>query len=120
MTTRRTKKQRVSIESDDGVELNPEKDPNWVPEDDHDASNGRRSNDAFDRRRSNDNSNDTSFPEEFDSTEGFTLKTIKTVKQSNHQIWTMFGHLMKNNQNVDKVKDRVYCIKCFEKKKFKR
>lgn len=67
-------------------------------------------------------SNDTSLPEEleFDSTEGFNLKTIKSVKQSQHIIWNRFGHLMKNGKTVDKVKDRVYCITCFEKKKFKR
>lgn len=66
--------------------------------------------------------NDTSLPEEleFDSTEGFNLKIIKSVKQSHHVIWSRFGILMKNGKAVDRVKDRIYCIACFEKKKFKR
>lgn len=65
---------------------------------------------------------DTSLPEEieFDSTEGFNLKTIKSVKQSHHVIWNRFGLLMKNGKIVDRVKERIYCITCFEKKKFKR
>lgn len=65
---------------------------------------------------------DTSLPEEieFDSTEGFNLKTIKSVKQSHHVIWSRFGNLMKNGKIVERVKERIYCITCFEKKQFKR
>lgn len=56
----------------------------------------------------------------FDSTEGFTLKTIKTMKQSHHVIWNHFGQLMKNGKVIDRIRDRVYCIACFEDKKFKK
>lgn len=108
---RKRKKPNTIIESDDENNSDVERDRDWVPKDDE-----------TDRNQSNEGGNDTSLPEdtEFDSTEGFRLKTVKTMKQSNHLIWTMFGRLMKNDKNVDKVKDRVYCIKCFEKKKFKR
>lgn len=78
--------------------------------------------DRIHKNRSIDSSSDTSLPDdcEFSSTEGFQLKPVKTMKQSTHLIWTMFGHLTKDNKKVDKVKDRIYCIKCFEKKDYKK
>lgn len=84
-------------------------DADWSPEDDE----------IVDPSTS---SNDTSLPEdeEFNSTDGFTLKVIKNVKQSHHVIWKRYGLLMKNGKIVDRVKDRIYCIACLEKKKFKR
>lgn len=105
------KKQRTTIESGDD-ERSMENDENWTPDEEEEA----RERDYI---RSLEH--DKSLPDEteFDSTEGFQLKIVKSMKQSNHLIWSMFGYLMKNNKTVERVKDRIYCTKCFENKKFK-
>lgn len=106
MDLRPRKKSKTTTDSDDENCGSAETDLEWTLE--QNEANGAE------------NDNDTSLPDtEFDSTEGFRLKTVKCTKQSKHLIWNMFGHLMKNDKDVDKVKDRIYCIKCFEKKKFK-
>lgn len=107
MDMRPRKKQKTIIEANDD-----ERDEDWVPEDDEEDAN---------QMHSLHHDNDKSLPDEteFDSTEGFQLKIIKSMKQSNHLIWSMFGHLMKNNKIVDRVKDRIYCNNCFASKKFK-
>lgn len=56
----------------------------------------------------------------FSTTAGFTLKIIKNHKMSKHPVWLMFGNLMKDDKLVVRVKDRFFCKKCFDKKKFKR
>lgn len=111
--TRNAKKKKTIVESDDEWNLD-EQDLDWAPEDDDD-------DDKIRKNRPNSSNNDTSLPDdcEFSSTEGFQLKTVKTKKQSSHLVWTMFGYLMKDNKKVDKVKERLYCVKCFEKEKFK-
>lgn len=96
MDLRPRKKSKTTTDSDDENCGSAETDLEWTLE--QNEANGAE------------NDNDTSLPDtEFDSTEGFRLKTVKCTKQSKHLIWNMF----------DKVKDRIYCIKCFEKKKFK-
>lgn len=100
------KKIRMSGDVDDLTSNDDERDSEWLPE--------NETNDSL-------NENDTSLPEnEFNSTEGFSLNPVKGTKNSTHTIWSMFGVLVKNNKAVDKVKNRIYCIKCFEKKQFKR
>lgn len=113
---RTRKKQKTIIESDDEYDLDAENDRDWLPDEDDDDDKIRKNRSSL-----NSNENDTSLPDdcEFCSTEGFQLKAVKTKKQSSHLIWTMFGHLMKDNKIVDKVKGRLYCIKCFEKERFK-
>lgn len=99
---------------------------NYVESDDEDSTASRDIDWSPDEDETNqiqtESENDTSLPEdvEFDSTEGFQLKKVKSMKQSNHIIWTMFGHLTKNDKNIHRVKDRIFCIKCFDKKRFKR
>lgn len=105
MDLRPRKKSKTAADSDDENGGSVETDREWMPEQ-------NESNEA-------ENENETSPDTEFDSTEGFRLKNVKCTKQSKHLIWNMFGHLMKNDKFVDRVKDRIYCIKCFEKKKFK-
>lgn len=56
----------------------------------------------------------------FDTTSGFTLKIVKNYKMSKHPVWLMFGYLMKDDKIVKRVKDRFFCKRCFDKKKFKR
>lgn len=92
-----------------------EKDPNWVPEEDETIQIQQTEGD-------NEGDDDSPLPDdiEFDSTEGFLLKPVKSSKQSNHMIWSLFGYLMKSGKNVKRVKDRIYCFKCFDKKQFKR
>lgn len=70
-----------------------------------------------DAEHANDNARDQI---NFASMEGFTLKLTKRIKQLNHVVWNRYGQLMKNGKPVDRVKDRVYCITCFEKSTFKR
>lgn len=109
---KRRKKQNPIVECDTDDDDNirsAQNDPDWNPKEDE-----------IDHHPTLDN--DTSLPEdtEFDSTEGFRLKVIKNSKQSSHVIWNMFGQLNKNDKPIDRVKSRIYCIRCFEKKKFKR
>lgn len=108
MEMRARKRQKI-VGTDDGSDSD-ERDKDWIPEE----------NEA-DQIHSPVRDNDKSLPDdtEFDSTEGFKLIAAKSIKQSNHLIWTMFGQLMKNNKIVDRNKDRIYCIRCFENKKFK-
>lgn len=105
MDIRPRKKQKTIIETDDD-----ERDEDWIPEEEE-----------GNQIHSPEHDKDKSLPDDsdFDSTDGFQLKVVKTVKQSNHLVWSMFGHLMKNNKIVDRVKNRIYCTKCFENKKFK-
>lgn len=107
--TKRRKVQRSIIESDEENETELENDPIWTP-DDNDKEQPQCSN------------IDTSTPEDsaFDSTEGFRLKKVEASKQSNQLIWNLFGQLIKDEKPVTRVKDRIYCIRCFEKKTFKR
>lgn len=56
----------------------------------------------------------------FDATEGFDLKPMKATKLSQHPIWKRFGVLMKTGKPVDRLKDRIFCVVCFENEKFKR
>lgn len=99
---------KMVIESDDEVDQNEIVDSEWLPSDEE--------NNQF----STSENNNTSLPDdlEFDSTEGFNLKPVKSMKQSNHLIWERFGVLMKNTKIV--YRDRIFCVNCFEKKKFKR
>lgn len=105
------KKRKSLVETDDEHDPVVEIDHDWVPDEDE-----------TEQIQASENDNDKSLPEdiEFDSTDGFKLKIVKAMKQSNHLIWNMFGQLLKNDKPVDRVKDRIYCNKCFEKKKFKR
>lgn len=95
----RRKTRRIIIESDDEDEATRrtnDKDDDYLPLPDGEDADG-------------------TVPDEinFNSTDGFTLKTVKRFKQSNHAIWNRFGQLMKNGKGVDRVKDRVYCVACF-------
>lgn len=111
------KRKNAIIESDD-ENFDDSRDRDWTPDDDDgETSISSRNSSVGDRQ----NELDTSVPEDdFNSTDGFNLKVIKSMKQSNHLIWSMFGNLLKDGKIVDKVKHRIYCIKCFEKKRFKR
>lgn len=91
-------------------------------ESDEEDSTINRSNDAdWSPDELQTSANDTSIPDEleFDTTDSFSLKTVKNVKRSHHVIWCRFGQLMKNDKIVDRLKDRFYCIACFEKNTFK-
>lgn len=105
------KKQRIIIESDDESNSADTRDQDWTPDDEYDENHRNCSNGI-----------DTSLPEEieFDSTAGFKLKIIKKMKQSNHLVWIHFGYLMKDDKIVKKVEKKIYCVKCFDEKKFKR
>lgn len=93
---------RNYAESDE-EDSNRSGDDDWIPEELHTSDN------------------DTSIPDELDfsTTKGFSLRTVKNVKRSNHVIWNRFGQLMKNNKIVKRLIDRRYCITCFEKGNFK-
>lgn len=97
------------IESGDEFDDDSNEDSNWVPVWVPDESEKNPEN-------------DTSSPEalDFNTTEGFQLKTIKSLKQSNLAVWAYFGQLMRNGKPADRVTNRVYCIACFDNKKFKR
>lgn len=106
------KKQRTIIESDDESNSADKHDQDWTPGDEDVENN---------TNRANGNSNHTSSFEEieFDSTEGFQLKIVKKMKQSNHLIWNHFGYLMKDGKIIKKCEKKIYCVKCFDKKTFK-
>lgn len=107
--SKRRKKQDSIIESDEEGATGIDNDTNWVLEAIDD-----------DQHQVFEIETPLSDDSEFDSTEGFQLKTVKSSKQSNHRIWTRFGQLIKNEKTVASAKDRIYCISCFENKKFKR
>lgn len=66
----------------------------------------------------NDVSNPDNLP--FNTTAGFSLKIVKNYKSSKHPVWLMYGYLMREQKVINRVRDRVFCKKCFDKKKFKR
>lgn len=87
------------------------------------ASRDKSENSSFDESQTTSNTADNVSVSDdlpFDTTAGFQLKIIKTYRSSNHPVWLMFAYLMKDQKIVNRVKDRFFCKKCFDKKRFKR
>lgn len=72
-----------------------------------------------------DSENSSSIPDDesnlsFDTTTGFTLKIIKCINQSKHPVYSLVGQLMSGDKVVNRVKDKLYCLKCFNQNTYKR
>lgn len=93
----------------------------WSPETDK-SHNGIGDSTFEDTQSINtpDDADSTSDNLPFNTTAGFSLKIVKTYKSSKHPVWLMYGYLMKEDKAVNRVKDRFFCKKCFDKEKFKR
>lgn len=120
--TKRAKKQVSSLCENDGSDENVSNGSGdeWTP--DEEAIVDDRSNSTMeDSQNSLHTLDDTDNSElDFSTTAGFSLKIIKNHKMSKHPVWLMFGYLLKDNKLVVRVKDKFFCKKCFDKKKFKR
>lgn len=105
------KKQKKIIESDG--DNGSDDDMDWVPGQEEQEQEGGG------EVQTPENNTSASEIHEFDTTEGFQLKAVKSMKNSNHLIWTMFGSLMRNDKIVEIRRNYLYCIRCFNNKKFK-
>lgn len=71
-----------------------------------------------------DSENSSIIPEDgtnltFDTTTGFSLKILKGYNRSKHPVYSLFGQLLKANKTINRVKDKVFCLKCFNENTFK-
>lgn len=71
-----------------------------------------------------DSENSSNIPEDetnvsFDTTTGFTLKILKCINQSKHPVYSLVGQLMKADKIVPRVKDKLYCLRCFNQNTYK-
>lgn len=115
MNTRKNIHRKCLAESDDeNGSTSRSSDQEWTLE-------GEKSNNST----GIDSQNSSIIPEDeesvtFDTTTGFTLKILKCYNQSKHPVYALYGNLLKGNILVSRVKDRIFCSKCFNENKFKR
>lgn len=107
--TNRGEKNLVESDEDDG-DFSKGSGEEWSP---NEEKCGEENGNSSDEQPS------TSDDSPFKTTAGFTLKIVKSYKQSKHPVWLMFGYLMRDCKEVSRVKDRFFCKKCFDKKKIK-
>lgn len=115
------KKSAIEIDSDDG-DFSNGSDEEWCPNSKKsDRKNANiSSEDSRSEQSTPDDEPSTSVDLPFKTTTGFNLKIVKTYKSSKHPVWLMFGYLMREEKIINRVKDRFFCKKCFDKEKFKR
>lgn len=115
MNTRKITNRKNLAESDDeNGNYSRRSDEEWAP----DGESSRNSTGI-------DSEHSSIIPEDeinvtFDTTTGFTLKIVKFFNQSKHPVYSLYGRLMKANVMIHRVKDRFFCLKCFNENKFKR
>lgn len=113
MNTRKKLNSKNLAESDDECgDFSKGSDEEWTPREVRDSPSA-------------DSENSSNIPDEdmnmtFDTTTGFTLSILKCFNQSKHPVYSLFGRLKKANKMILRVKDRLFCLKCFNEDKFKR
>lgn len=111
----REKSNLISLaESDDEIgDFSRGSDEEWTP-----------SNSNTKKTCGTDSENSSNIPEDeanlsFDTTTGFTLKILKCINQSKHPVYSLVGQLMSADKVVSRVKEKLYCLKCFNQNTYK-
>lgn len=119
--TERTNRKKNNLdENDDDGDFSSGSGDEWTPDSEENTNSSRNSEENQSPLQ---NDNDVvAAPEDmpFTNTAGFSLKIVKNYKSSKHPVWRLFGYLMTKGKTMNRVKDRFFCKKCFEKQKFKR